>query len=188
MLKVSLLAVIFLSANLFADSKVKGLLEVKQYQEIDKGILSPIKFYCSPELPTTSVSVETFDEKVVLRMLHHNGLQFAPIHSGVITLNDLPFIEKKGGLFMKMGSYITLEFELTRCKKHQEGNYSCYNSNPILIGDLSVKSFGFQTYKSTSELYGMKFETLLFRLNVTVANRNLSSTMEYNLPSDCLFR
>ncbi|MCO4795540.1 MAG: hypothetical protein KC493_17605 [Bacteriovoracaceae bacterium] len=148
----------------------------------------PINFVCSTEHPTTSISVETIQKNVILRILHHNGLKFAPIHSGVITLHDIPYLEKKGGLFAQMGEHIVLEFDLNRCKKHQTGNYSCYNSNSNTIGALDVSSFGFQTYKTTSELYGMSLENFSFRFNVTVGNRGMNSTMEYFLPNDCIFR
>jgi hypothetical protein len=188
MLKLILAMSLFSSANLIANSKINQFLSEKQSQEVNKLGLKAFNFVCSTEHPTTSISVENLEGRVTLRMIHHNGLKFAPIHSGVITLNDIPFIEKKGSLFSKMGEHLVLEFDLARCKKHQEGNYSCYNSNPATIGELEVKSFGFQTYKSTSELYGMRFESLLFRLNVTVGNRSLSSTIEYSLPSDCIIR
>jgi hypothetical protein len=188
MLKLSLLISLLFSGGLLANSKINQLLEKKQSQKVYKLSNTPIHFSCSTELPTTSIIVETFDDKVIFRMIHHNGLKFAPIHSGVITQSDIPFIEKKGALFSKMGEQVVLEFDLERCKKHQEGNYSCYNSNPTTIGELAVKSYGLQTYQSTSELYGMSFKNLSFRFNVTVGNRSLSSNMEYDLPNDCLFK
>jgi hypothetical protein len=188
MLRLILVISLFLSGNLFANSILNKVLKEKQYQEVNKLGAIALNLTCSTELPTTSIFVKSFDDRVILRILHHNGLNFAPIHSGVITLNDIPFIEKKGSLFTKMGEHIVLEFELSRCKKHQEGNYSCYNSTPTTINELEVKSFGFQTYKSTSELYGMSFENLIFRLNLTVGNRSLSSSIEYSLPGDCILR
>ena len=101
------LAFILFSSSAFAIGQKETLLDQNSAVELSPN-KTPVNFVCSTEHPTTSVSVETVEEKVYLRVLHHNGLKFAPIHSGVITLHDIPYLEKKGGLFARMGEHLIL--------------------------------------------------------------------------------
>jgi hypothetical protein len=114
-------------------------------------------FQCITGVPTTSAVVQKDGAKVWLEFIHHNGVKFAPIHAGIITANDLPFISEKGQLLAKMGNSIRVPFELLNCKVHEEGNYHCFNNTPLTIGALDVSSYGFFTHQTKSFLLGTTF-------------------------------
>jgi hypothetical protein len=140
-------------------------------------------------VPTTSVIVKKAQDKVSFDLIHHNGTQYAPIHGGLITLNDLNFIKRKGEVMAKMGDSIKLSFKPEKCKVHQEGNYSCFAEGPIEIGNLEVKNFGFQTYQSESFLYGTSFREFNFSFYITtLEGENMKMNMTYDLTSsECFF-
>ncbi len=146
-------------------------------------------FQCVTNVPTTSVWVtKKSDTDVIIDIIHHNGLKFAPIHSGVITLNDLDYIKEKGEAFAKMGGAFRLKFDLEKCKKHQENNFSCYRSKEMRIEDLDVRGYGFQTHEKVSSLFGSVFREFNFSFYVNTANgRNIRWDMVYDLGSgDCV--
>jgi len=145
-------------------------------------------FQCVTAIPTTSIIMKDTDGKKWLEIIHHNGIQFAPIHSGTITLNDFDFIQRKGQLLAKMGEMIRVSFEPESCKYHEAGNYSCYKNIKTTIGSLAVNGYGIQTYSSESFLYGTSFREFHFKFYVNTSGRNIDMQMNYDLNSrDCSF-
>ncbi len=146
-------------------------------------------FQCITGVPTTSAIVQKDGDKVWFEFIHHNGVNFAPIHAGIITGYDLPFISEKGQLLAKMGNSIRVPFELLNCKVHEEGNYHCFNNKPLTIGTLDVSSYGFFTHQTKSFLLGTTFSEFNFKFYVrTTKGESLESEMNYDLNSrDCDF-
>jgi hypothetical protein len=154
---------------------------------------SSINFTCVTEIPTTSAIVETEGNIVRLTILHHNGTDFAPFHNGAVTLSDIHFLEKKGMMLSRMGEKIELEYDIAKCKEFGDKQFSCYSSGkPQYIGDLLVKSHGFQTFKTKTDLFGLEFKEFYVNLSVTVGqssrtSRNFNSRISYETASDCSF-
>jgi hypothetical protein len=154
------------------------------------GAFATTDFQCVTSVPTTSVIAKNLKNQVSFNIIHHNGTQFAPIHHGLITISDLPMIERRGRLIEMMGESISLKFDTKKCKIHQDLNYSCFSDKEQKIGNLQVKNFGFQTYSSESFLYDTIFKEFHFSFYVrTMDGENLRMNMVYDLNSrDCSFR
>ena len=156
---------------------------------VTNSVYSITNLECTTEIPTTTAIVNQSNNQVWLQFIHHNGAHLAPIHNGIITMNDLPYVARKGELISKMGDIIKLPFDAKNCKVHEEGNYHCFSNTKTMIGSLEVESYGFFTHQTKSFLFGTVFSELNFRLYArTTEGESIESEMVYALSSnDCRF-
>ena len=58
---------------------------------VTNSVYSITNLECTTEIPTTTAIVNQSNNQVWLQFIHHNGAHLAPIHNGIITMNDLPY-------------------------------------------------------------------------------------------------
>ena len=65
---------------------------------------TPVNMLCITEYPTTSFVAMTEGDTINVRLFHHNGTQFMPIWSNVITPNDLPMLNEVASVLSDLGT------------------------------------------------------------------------------------
>lgn len=143
---------------------------------------------CMTQYPTTSMffypnpEIEGYS----LRVIHHNGVKWMPIHKGIITLNDLQYLNVKGNQLARLGREYTLHFKKENCRLIEAGELACYGREPVQIGEERVETYSFHNYNEKSRLYQQDFVTHVMSLGIRIGNQGLSQTMDY-APTDCQF-
>lgn len=165
------------------------LLAVVSFQA--HAAISPLptraEIFCQTEFPTTSMLFSPSDNgQYRLRVTHHNGVKYAPIHKGLVTFNDLSYIERKGKLIQQMGAEYVIDFQAEDCSLVDQklNEIVCYKRTPTTLGELTVQTLSFRNYQETSRLMGQEFKTLVMSLGMTHQNRGMSLDMDYT-PGDC---
>jgi hypothetical protein len=120
-------------------------------------------FSCMTNPATTSVHARVVGDKIQLNIFHYHGVRWSPIHTGTITAEDFPYLRKKGEDIHAMGEYVEVDFPKEECRQGSHPwEFTCHSNSPRTIGGIEVKSYGFMTYRRTSELYNMTFHELQF--------------------------
>ena len=148
------------------------------------------EIFCQTEFPTTSMLfAPTDDGQYRLRVTHHNGEKFAPIHKGIITSNDLENLVRKGQLIQQMGTEYSIDFEAEDCSlvDPKLNEVVCYKRTPTTLGSLTLQSLSFHNYQKVSRLFGKEFKTFVMSVGMTHQNRGMSVDMDYT-PGDCWVR
>lgn len=171
-----------LSAQAF-ESQEKNFVE-----QTEKNFSPSDRFQCVTEFPTTSFFfMPAGDEKTHnLRVIHHNGLKYAPIHSGIITLNDLPNLLTKGELLAQAGTSFEIPFDSENCRYIEENEMVCYQRNEATVGELDVRAYSLHSYIRKSRLFEQSYTQHVVSLSFSVGNRSYDITMDYT-PNDCQF-
>lgn len=145
-------------------------------------------FQCVGRHPTTSFFLEENGEHLVLKMLHHNGVEYMPIHEGVIVPNDLPYLEHKAQLLTRLGSQVEFRFPKAKCQSYGEGLIACRAGERKNIGGLDVEALHLLTEKNTRHAFDMKIEYRRVELSLHVAGDPPVKEISMNYePNECKF-
>lgn len=139
--------------------------------------------------PTTSFFLypNAGSDQFDLTVIHHNGLKYAPIHRGIVTLNDLNSILQKGETLALTGEQFHLSFERENCRVISDQEIVCHHSKPTQIGELDVRGYTLHTYTQQSQLLGQSLKENIVTLSLGVKNTSYDIVMNYS-SSDCLFQ
>jgi hypothetical protein len=178
---IRLLFLIFLSVQISHASETK----LEQFQE---SLPEQARINCMTQYPTTTMFFYPNEDVggFSLRVIHHNGIKWMPIHKGTITLNDLYTLNIRGNQLALLGSAYTLDFKKENCRLIESGELTCFSRTPVQIGEQTVESYSFHNYDVKTRLYQQDFVTHVMSLGIRVGNQILNQSMDYN-PMDCQF-
>jgi hypothetical protein len=140
---------------------------------------------CATDHPTTSYALIETKDHFELQILHHNGVQYMPIHQGLITIADLQTFQKDAELFVQMGVAFSVNFLKTECQETGE-DWACVKKQPTQLGKLAVKSMSFAI--SDKQVITKKYSAKYKIAQITFVEGFYSRTlpMEYS-PANCRF-
>jgi hypothetical protein len=135
-----------------------------------------MKVSCVTEFPTTSVYGSQEGDDFVVRIYHHNGVGFMPLHMGVITPNDLPSIAEKAADFERLGDYYEFRYPLEKCSRFDQDILSCTFGKETKINGISVKPWSFTTMRVSTEMGITSFQEthLMILMEIDGKGRDLS--------------
>lgn len=146
---------------------------------------APINMACVTEFPTTSFIAETEGEDLVVKVIHHNGVGYMPLHGGVITPNDLAVLSTKAENLKRLGDFYTLRWKSNKCTLI--GTFlSCYGGEDIQINDAKVSPWALYTSAQRSESNLGVFENMEVGLMLDIDGKTESFSMKYE-KSECSF-
>lgn len=144
------------------------------------------RFVCATVPLTTTYALLETAGHYELRILHHNGLQFAPLHRGTVTTHDLDVLMKKSEILKEIGERASIPFLKSECR-FQETSLNCFMRRDVKVGSLTLKnpSFRVSPRRIVTDLvdYPTHDVELFFRLG----SEGVSFPMEYS-PRDCVFK
>ena len=144
------------------------------------------KMMCMTEFPTTSMMVVPNNNSgesptLTLKVFHHNGVQFLPLHHGLITPHDLNLLMKHSELLRSMGEYYELEVRGDRCLSLDTLNFYCPGSvGDRIVNGQKVNVWSVSAGEMTEKNYAGTYSYHLISLNMTVNGENLYMTMKYD--------
>lgn len=142
-----------------------------------------VEFKCMTGYPTTSFLAETHGDEVVVRVIHHHGTQFAPIHEGIVVPNDIELIKSRAELLAKMGTDFTFKFPLEKCTVHSPGQMTCLSGDTQVLGGQEFTASMLSLYTSTSYVSEIEIPVQWVTLYLDVKGYDMPSpyiTMRYS--------
>lgn len=145
-----------------------------------------VDFRCVTSPPTTSFVAKTEGESVKLTIVHHNGVEYMPIHKGIIVPSDIPLLQKKAEVMQKLGERVEMVFEKKNCKKYGPGLFSCGLGKVNTEKGTSAVSASLLTKTANEKLYDMEFAENIVSAGFKVDNYYYSIDNAFYF-DDCSF-
>lgn len=149
-----------------------------------------IDFTCITEFPTTTYELKTDtskkDPEVLFSVIHHFGTKNMPIHNGIITPSDFPYLQRKAEVMEKLGSDFTVSFKKERCEVSGPELVSCGSSTPAIINGTEVRSYGLVTRLVETKVYEYTYKTHQVVFSFVYEGMNYDIPMQYT-PQECKF-
>lgn len=140
---------------------------------------------CMTEFPTTSFMVTpSAHENLDVKIFHHNGVDYLPLHQGIITPNDLGIMSKRAVVLKSLGEEMDLSMSAKNCEFVDHLNFSCFghaNENVRNINGKTVKLWSLYSYRQTDVSFAGTFEYVNMSANFDVDGESLSISMKYQL-------
>lgn len=136
------------------------------------------RFVCATDHLTTSFALIESESSFELQVMHHNGVEFMPIHNGLITGYDLKLLNEKADLFQKMGMRFTLNFAKSDCQE-QDGEWTCFKGGKVALGGLNVQNLKFSLTDRTVTTKATAFDLKVAQLSFVVGSYGYTLPMEY---------
>ncbi|MBY0386296.1 hypothetical protein K2X05_14155 [bacterium] len=143
------------------------------------------RFSCATDHLTTSFALIENKDSFELQVMHHNGVDFIPIHLGLITAYDLTYLKEVGDLFKKMGAHYTIQFKKENCT-NSNNEWSCSKNEVQTIGTLDVKSLFFSLSKSLLISSIGQTEYRNANVSIVVGSNSYTIPMQYSA-ENCVF-
>jgi hypothetical protein len=142
---------------------------------------------CMTKMPTTSFYITTQGSEVILKTVHHNGVDYMPIHEGVIVPHDLPYLQSVSEQLTKMGNQNEFRFPVDKCTIDGPGQLSCAQGSTVQLGDRQMRAFYFYTSKVSEKVFGRRFDRTKITLSIQIADfvpvQDISMNYE---PNECV--
>lgn len=140
---------------------------------------------CMTEFPTTSMMVVPSDNgNLNLRIFHHNGVNYLPLHMGIITPNDLTIMAKRATVLKDLGDDLDLFMSAKNCQFVDYLNFSCFgysNEKAPRVNGRTVKLWSLYSYRQTDVSFAGVFDYVVMSANFDVDGESLSIAMKYQV-------
>lgn len=149
---------------------------------------SDLNLQCITSMPTSSFYLRTEDQDVVLKVVHHNGTDYMPIHEGVVVPHDFPFLKDRASLLMPLGDQVEFKFPRKKCVTYGTGLIRCSGGERKTVNGVDMEALSFYTSKTREETLGMVIEGWKMNLDLNAMGHPpvLQMTMNY-APEECRF-
>ena len=127
-----------------------------------------ISLKCVTETPTTSFLARTEGNKVIVDMINSFGVDYMPIHDGVIVGHDLPYLSSVAKVLHKLGDHVEFTFSLDKCTVYGDGQLSCFGSDTKNFDGTNITGDSFWTTVVTETTFGETFHSLKVSLGVNI--------------------
>lgn len=143
------------------------------------------KQLCMTEFPTTSMMVvPSENENLNVKIFHHNGVDYLPLHMGIITPNDLAIMAKRADILKSLGEDLDLFMSAKNCQFVDYLNFSCFgytNETTPKVNGKTVKLWSLYSYRQTDVSFAGTFDYVVMSANFDVDGESLSIGMKYQL-------
>ena len=143
---------------------------------------------CVSGMPTTSFYLRTEGEYAILKIVHHNGPEFIPIHEGIIVPHDFTWLKEKADLLTPMGNQIEYKFPLKKCETYGPALMSCAGGDRQTFNGVEIEALMFYTSKTHEETLGIAFDG--WKTSVSLHAIDHGPVMEVSMnytPEECQF-
>lgn len=134
--------------------------------------------------PTTSFIIQTKGDRVQARVIHHNGLKYMPIHSGIVTPNDIKMLAGASADLAKLGTDYVMTWNASNCKVEGEKRFSCFDGDDTNIAGAKVSPWAIYTSRSVHDTIAGRYENVTMSLSLKIDGVDRSFAMDYDL-SEC---
>ena len=111
---------------------------------------------CITEHPSTSYFFDLDEDEYTLNVIHHNGVNYAPIYDGLVTIATIDYLKTSVENIVSIGDRIDFKFKTSDCLRLEKNRITCYKSGVSQLGGLKVEDVYFNVYEnSDSSTYGV---------------------------------
>lgn len=141
---------------------------------------------CVTQPASTSFFFDSDKEKASLVVIHHNGVEHAPLINGIVTGYTLDIAKERLDYVTKMGESFRVDFNLDRCRFDAADDLSCFFPDKATVGSLNVESYYFSVFKEVSQTKFGDFITYRVGFDYRINGLSHPMTMNY-YGTDCVF-
>lgn len=144
-------------------------------------------FKCVTEYPTTSFLFEDDGDHFKIRILHHNGTQYAPFIQRLIVPNDMAGILEAAEVAKNTGDDIELRWDKKTCDRLNDQIFSCVGGGESLTSaKKQIKPWHISKSLVTTQTASGEFKKYVVTMSYDIQGKSYEYLMDYQL-SECEF-
>ncbi len=119
----------------------------------------PVSLLCMTAMPTTTFELREAGDDYLLKVRQSNGVSYMPIHEGVVTPSDFPYLKNKANMLTKLGDYTEFHFAKKDCHIDGKGLISCGNGETKTFDGIQMQALNFYTSKVHESTMGLELDS-----------------------------
>lgn len=140
---------------------------------------------CVTEVPTTSFIGETIKGELKLSLINHFGNAAMPMHSGIVTINDMGILSQRAEALKVVGNRAEFSIPLSACEKYKDGTFLCLGGSEFQgAGGKVIGVSSLSAVKTKTTFADYSFEQILVRLSLKIDGQDYSVPMAFS-PEEC---
>lgn len=140
---------------------------------------------CITEPLSTSFIAHSDQEKLKVRLINSNGVEYMPISSTLITSHDLESLKRRAEALKNLGSVSEFEFDLSQCTVFSDNNFMCYGKHQFKVGNGEViEAASFSSRFHTTKSMGYIYEQTEISASFKIKGEEYDVMMKYS-PEEC---
>lgn len=153
----------------------------------DKKIEKQFDFKCVTEMPTTSFWFAEDGDSFNVRIMHHNGTQFAPFMQRLIVPNDMAKLLEDAEVAKNTGSDIMVRFNKKNCTIRDSEIFSCVGGGESLTSaKKQIKPWHIGRTNVTQATAHGDFKKTTITMSYEIQGQSYEYLMDYQ-PGECKF-
>lgn len=147
-------------------------------------LLASVALSCVTSVPTTSFLVRPEDSRISVEWVNHNGVEYMPIHEGVVTAYDLPILAERARVLKEVGDSLKFYFPMSGCEIFGDQKVlQChdYNSEVQQINGHKVQGVSFYSSVLQEASIVGHFSYVTTTLMVIIDGKTYFLPMKYSL-------
>lgn len=141
--------------------------------------LKELDILCITEYPTTSFISFQEGSRLRVRFVNSNGVGYMPIHSGLVTINDIETLKKRAEVLKNIADVNEFYLNMEDCEVFKDGTFRCrgrtsfpgVNGEQIKVFSLSSNkqliAFSDYHYVATDILLGLEIDKETYFITMT---------------------
>ncbi len=147
----------------------------------------PFDFKCTTEFPTTSFWFAEDGDYFNVRVMHHNGTQYAPFAQRMIVPNDMAGLLQKSEVAKNTGSDIMLRWDKKNCKRLSDEIFSCVGGGESLTSaKKEIKPWLISRSETITRTANGEYKKTTVTLSYEIQGESHDYLMDY-APHECRF-
>lgn len=139
-----------------------------------------IKLTCVTDYPSTSFVIRQEGGRLLGRVIHHNGLAYMPIHSGIITPSDLKIMSERAATLTQLEPDMEFSWPLEKCVRHDDHRFECFGTDDRReINGKQVVPFALFTSRINHDNIAGQYEDIMVTLTFSIDGKSYATDMNY---------
>jgi hypothetical protein len=159
-----------------------GLTFLAHGQTAPAKITKPFDFKCTTEYPTTSFWFADDGDHFNVRILHHNGTQYAPFMQRLIVPNDMAGLLDAAEVAKNTGDDIMLRWSKKNCTMAGDDVFSCVGGGESLTSaKKEIKPWHIGRSVVTTKTANGEFKKYTVNMSYEIQGKTYEYLMDYGM-------
>lgn len=160
---------------------IKALTSVALLAITSLASAQDFELQCHTAPLTTSLSIVSKNGEATVNMFHFNGIQYMPIHEGLVTIADIDYLQEQAKVMKQMPTEMVFKTTSDQCEWFSGFKGKCFSRDDQKLGTLNTDGFHLMIMEEETRILDYSpFRSILTRMSLRIDGKQYTIPMEFS--------